>query len=556
MPSPLFIAEIEPQEPGRPAVLPEHHGGCGAEVFRGVTMEIQSAASAVDLPVIDFPALAPAYRPGIDGPLDLQADQTLPPPTPGVEDVSQFVVEHRDSGGLMRILGDALALLIAAVEAAVVQGSVSTTKVHGVVTVSFSHVFFSIVAVIPILVAVLGVSHGRSHVRRSIGSQVATVAPLLAIGGSICILCWHIMLGLGLTFAPTDDALLEMCGFAIITVTAARMAYEVPPADERGTRTRRVLLVGSGAVANRLIKTLQEDGGIRVMGFVDDDPLDDTGCIGKLNELSARCEELDVDHVIVAFSRSSAEEIIEALQPIQGRLPITVVPRLFDVLPVTANLHEVGPGIAGIGLPTSSLSGVPRFLKRSMDIVGAGAALIVLSPLLALVALVIKLTSPGAVLFHQERIGRRGETFEVVKFRSMCVQQADHDPASLLGQVAVGPFPKLKDDPRVTPVGRLIRKTSIDELPQLWNVLRGDMSLVGPRPFIPRESATISGWAQRRYSVRPGITGLWQVSGRNDVAYRRRVAMDTIYARKKSLVWDIKLLLLTVPAVLFASGSY
>lgn len=522
-----------------------------------MTMEIQSATkAAAEPPDFDFPALAPVHLAEVDCSVDDQVDHMLPPPTPGVEDVSQFVVEHRDSGGLMRILGDALALLIAAVEAAVVQGSVSTTKVHGVVTVSFSHVFFSIVAVIPILVAVLGVSHGRSHFRRSIGSQVATVAPLLAIGGSICILCWHIMLGLGFTFAPTDDALLEMCGFAIITVTAARMAYEVPPADERGTRTRRVLLVGSGAVANRLIETLQQDDGIRVMGFVDDDPLDDTGCIGKLNELSARCEELDVDHVIVAFSRSSAEEIIEALQPIQGRLPITVVPRLFDVLPVTANLHEVGPGIAGIGLPTSTLSGVPRFLKRSMDILGAGAALLVLSPLFALVALVIKLTSPGAVLFHQERIGRGGETFEVVKFRSMHVQQANHDPASLLGQVAVGPFPKLKDDPRVTPVGRLIRKTSIDELPQLWNVLLGDMSLVGPRPFIPRESATISGWAQRRYSVRPGITGLWQVSGRNNLTFQEMCRLDSLYVSSWSVGLDLRILLRTLRAVITSHGAF
>ena len=471
------------------------------------------------------------------------------------EETHRFVLDPRGSSGTL-IVADTVALLVAAAEAAVVQGAVHTAHLGGVVIVSFSSLIVRLLGCVPIMVAILAVSHNRQHLRRPLGVQLSIVTPLLAIGAALCMLSWHLMQGVGLVIAPRDDAILLMCGFGIVTVTAARMACEVPPVDELGTRTKRVLVVGSGVVADRLIESLTMEGDVTVVGYVDDDPLDPSGCIGKLSDLVNRCDEHRVDHVIVAFSRSSSEDLIEALRPIQGRLPITVVPRLFDVLPVTANLHDLGSGMAGIGVPTATLGTLPRMIKRAMDVVGAGTALVVLSPLLVVVSVLVRTTSHGGILYRQARVGYRGQSFNVLKFRSMYVQQATDDPAQLSGTAAVGPFPKLKDDPRVTPVGRVIRKTSIDELPQLWNVLRGDMSLVGPRPFIPRDAAFISGWAQRRYSVRPGITGLWQVSGRNNLTFEEMCRLDGLYVSSWSVGLDLRIFVRTLRAVVSSKGAF
>ena len=517
-----------------------------------MTTDFRSEAPRVELDDLEPLVAADIALPGLEPAPEAAEPEGNPE---AVEDVSRFVLEHRGSG-ITRIMADGLALAVAAVEAAVLQGAVHTVHVHGVVTIAFSTMILRLFASVPVMVAVLGASHARLHVRRSLGAQVAGLAPFLAIGGLLSMLGWHIAQGVGAVVAPPDDAILLMSAFGLVTVTAARMAYEAPPIDELGTRTRRLLVVGSGVVADRLMETLPAEGGVTVVGFVDDDPKDPTGCLGKLAELGDLCERLGVDHVIVAFTRSASEDIIEALRPIQGRLPITVVPRLFDVLPVTANLHELGSGITGIGLPTAALGSVPRVLKRSMDVLGAGAALLLLSPVLAVVALCIRLTSKGPVLYRQDRVGHRGESFEVLKFRSMYVAQESDDPSQLSGEAVKGPFPKLKDDPRVTSVGRFIRRTSVDELPQLWNVVRGNMSLVGPRPFIPRDAAFISGWHQRRYSVRPGITGLWQVSGRNNLTFEEMCPLDSLYVTSWSVGLDLRILLRTLRAVLTSRGAF
>jgi len=197
---------------------------------------------------------------------------------------------------------------------------------------------------------------------------------------------------------------------------------------------------------------------------------------------------------------------------------------------------------------------------RALDLTVALSILIFTLPLLIVIAVLVRMQDGGRSLFAHERIGRNGRMFKCLKFRSM-VLDADRRLSQLLES---DPYAraewdrdhKLKNDPRITRVGAFLRRSSLDELPQLFNVLRGDMSIVGPRPIVTAEISRYGRRFQHYCAVKPGITGLWQVSGRNDVAYRRRVAMDTVYARHKSLVWDIKLLLLTVPAVLFASGSY
>jgi lipopolysaccharide/colanic/teichoic acid biosynthesis glycosyltransferase len=168
----------------------------------------------------------------------------------------------------------------------------------------------------------------------------------------------------------------------------------------------------------------------------------------------------------------------------------------------------------------------------------------------------VRLTSRGPVLFRQARIGRNGRQFWMLKFRTMHVERSDVSPASLEGEVVAGPFVKLKRDPRITPLGRFLRHTSLDELPQLWNVLRGEMSLVGPRPFMLEDAAIIEGWALRRYSVRPGITGLWQVSGRNELTVAEMCRLDQLYVNCWSLGLDVRILLRTLWVVLGGHGAY
>ena len=195
--------------------------------------------------------------------------------------------------------------------------------------------------------------------------------------------------------------------------------------------------------------------------------------------------------------------------------------------------------------------------KRLLDIVATGAGLLMLAPLFALVAIAIRLDSSGAVLFSQTRVGRHGRTFRCWKFRSMFVD-AEARKAALMAdnEMDGGVIFKMKRDPRITRVGRFIRKASIDELPQLWNVFTGDMSLVGPRPAVPAEVAQYTPYERQRLAVKPGITCFWQVSGRSNLPFDEQVRLDIHYAQVRSLWVDISLLLRTVPAVLFARGAY
>lgn len=201
--------------------------------------------------------------------------------------------------------------------------------------------------------------------------------------------------------------------------------------------------------------------------------------------------------------------------------------------------------------------GVYPAAKRALDVAGAALGLLLLTPLLLIVAILIRVESPGPVFFAQTRVGRRENPFRCWKFRSMTID-AEQRKAELMArnEMPGSTTFKMKHDPRVTRVGRFIRKASIDELPQLWNVLIGEMSLVGPRPPVPAEVARYSAVDRQRLSVKPGITCTWQVTGRSDIPFREQVALDLRYIQERSLLLDIRLLLMTVPAVLLARGAY
>ena len=194
--------------------------------------------------------------------------------------------------------------------------------------------------------------------------------------------------------------------------------------------------------------------------------------------------------------------------------------------------------------------------KRIVDVLAASAGLVLTAPLMLFVAMAIKLESAGPLLFRHMRLGKDGRPFVMLKFRSM-YQGAPAFQVQLIGENEIpGPVFKIRADPRITRVGRLIRKYSLDELPQLWNVLRGEMSLVGPRPPVPEEVARYEPWQRERLAVKPGLTCTWQVSGRSDIPFDEWVRMDIEYVRSCSFRQDLKLLLLTVPAVITARGAY
>lgn len=197
-----------------------------------------------------------------------------------------------------------------------------------------------------------------------------------------------------------------------------------------------------------------------------------------------------------------------------------------------------------------------HIVKRIFDLIASLCGLIILSPLFLVVALLIKCEDHGPVFYKQKRVGKDQREFDMFKFRSMHVD-ADKRLTELKEQNEVdGPMFKMKNDPRITSVGRFLRKTSLDELPQLWNVLRGDMSLVGPRPPLPREVANYSKYDLQRLWVIPGITGLWQATERNNVGFEEMVELDLEYIKKRSLLFDVKIILLTIVAIIHPNGAY
>jgi exopolysaccharide biosynthesis polyprenyl glycosylphosphotransferase len=322
---------------------------------------------------------------------------------------------------------------------------------------------------------------------------------------------------------------------------------------------RRALIVGAGSAGQTVARKIgaHPEYGLAVIGFVDDEPYDgDAPLLGRTAELTDLVDELEIDWVILAFSRAPYERMLDLVRGVRRPdVHVSIVPNFYELFASNATIEDI-EGVPVVSLPPMSLSRSVRILKRTFDVVASAAGLIVLSPLLAVTALAIKLDSRGPVFFRQARHGRGGRHFRMIKFRTM-VHDAERRRFEIadLNEIS-GPIFKVKEDPRITRVGGVLRKWSIDELPQLWNVLRGEMSLVGPRPFVVHESEQIEGWASRRLETTPGITGLWQVLGRNDIPFEEMVKLDYVYVTNWSLWWDIKILCQTIPVVLARRGAY
>jgi exopolysaccharide biosynthesis polyprenyl glycosylphosphotransferase len=333
---------------------------------------------------------------------------------------------------------------------------------------------------------------------------------------------------------------------------------------QAGHGVDRVLIVGAGEVGRAVMRNLmaQPELGYRVVGFLDDDPdkgTTDMGpfkALGPVENLPQVLATHAIDQVIITlpwqYHRKTVRLVAESER---AGVKARVVPDLFQLSLGQVDVEAIN-GIPLISVKESSLTGLNLALKRAFDILLSSLAILCLWPLGLLIALAIKLDSPGPVLFKQPRAGRHGKPFTVYKFRSM-YQNAESELEKLRDlNEAVGPMFKIRDDPRRTRVGRFIRQTSLDELPQLINVLRGEMSLVGPRPALLNEVAQYQDWHRKRLEVLPGITGLWQVSGRSDLSFDEMVMLDIYYAENWSLGLDLRILLRTVPQVIFGDGAY
>jgi exopolysaccharide biosynthesis polyprenyl glycosylphosphotransferase len=332
----------------------------------------------------------------------------------------------------------------------------------------------------------------------------------------------------------------------------------------RGVGVARVIIVGAGEVGRTVMRTMvaHPDLGYEIVGFVDDDPAKGTTDIGRfkglgsLDNLALLVQDEAIDEVIITLPWQYHRKIMAIMaQCERENVKARIVPDLFQMTLSRMSITEVA-GIPLVGIKQVRISPIIRFLKRGVDVAFALLVLILAAPLMGLVALIIKLDSPGPVLFRQERVGKGERSFTLYKFRSMTTGAEDQKELLRDLNEAEGPIFKIKEDPRVTRLGRLLRRLSLDELPQFYNVLRGDMSLIGPRPPIPEEVAQYRPWHKRRLEVAPGITGLWQVSGRSELPFDEMALLDIYYVEQWSPALDLKILLRTVPTVLFGDGAY
>jgi exopolysaccharide biosynthesis polyprenyl glycosylphosphotransferase len=386
--------------------------------------------------------------------------------------------------------------------------------------------------------------------------EIPKLFQLATVGAwGFVVLSWATGLGTDLGVVVIFWAL-ATCLLPLVRV-AVRAEYQRHPEFPQNT-----VVVGAGSVGQLLgRKFLQHpEYHVNLVGFIDDNPkerradLGDLTLLGSPEDLPDLIDQLAVERVVIAFSNESHEKTMDLIRELKDHpVRIDIVPRLFDVIPPRLTSHTV-EGVPLLTLPPLRLSAWRRFLKRSLDLTVALTATLLLAPVFALAFILIKLDSRGPVFFRQLRMGAGEQPFFMFKFRTMVVDADDLKTrfAHLNKHARPGGDPrmfKISRDPRMTRVGRVLRRYSLDELPQLLNVLKGDMSLIGPRPLILEEDRFVESWARKRLLLKPGMTGLWQVLGRTAIPFEEMVKLDYVYVTTWSLANDIRLLLQTVPVV-------
>lgn len=451
---------------------------------------------------------------------------------------------------------DALVLLLAAAVAIV-----------GYRLLPFSDVSFSgVLAVVSVLVAAAWLvalvafgAYSIRHLRAGSIEYKRVITATSSAAGAIGVACFMA------TYDYPRGLFVLWFGTGVVGLVVARFVRRriMQRLHRSGQFLTPILVVGGDHHVDSIANVLRRENwlGYQIVGAVTRMRLSQTATglpvLGSIDDLL----EIIADHRIdtVIFTEGSFESPAEfrrlAWRLEELDLQIIVVPALTDV---GSHRLEVRPlaGLPLVDIDRPQAINAGRWFKRAFDIAGSAVLLVLLAPVLLATALAIKLEDRGPVLFHQPRVGRKGEEFHCLKFRSMCVD-AEARLAELQAQnEGAGVLFKMANDPRVTRVGKFIRRFSIDELPQLWNALRGDMSLVGPRPALPREVAQYDSDTMRRLDIRPGLTGLWQVSGRSNLSWEDTVRLDLYYVDNWSMTQDLMILAKTAKAVVGSAGAY
>jgi exopolysaccharide biosynthesis polyprenyl glycosylphosphotransferase len=392
----------------------------------------------------------------------------------------------------------------------------------------------------------------QEHADHSTADDIVKVFYLVTIG------VWVLLVASRL-IGRTSPSIYALITFWTVAICSLPLMRTVTRRLCRGSRAyvQNTLILGAGEVGQLIARKLVKhpEYGLNVVGFIDRQPKARRGdlpehlaILGGPERLAEVVKSLDVERVIIAFSKEPVDELLVLLRQLRAfPVQIDLVPRLFELVGPGMTVHSV-EGLPLLGLPPNHASAVARALKRALDVTVSGLALIVLAPLFAYIALRIRLDSEGPVFFRQTRLGTNMKEFTALKFRTMKVDtdQSVHREAvrqaSSLGETGVY---KLERADAVTNFGRGLRRTSLDELPQLINVLRGDMSLVGPRPCIPYETENFEPHHLERFAMPQGITGLWQVTARANCTFIEALEMDVAYVRGWSLGLDLRLLLRT-----------
>jgi exopolysaccharide biosynthesis polyprenyl glycosylphosphotransferase len=414
------------------------------------------------------------------------------------------------------------------------------------------------------VVVTLAVTGSYRSSRRALGPSAFKEIQdmLLALGGG-CVLTIAVGAFLHATTQMDEPLATQLICAVLVGVIFVIIGRSLVRHLLRSLTVSRVLVVGSGPLVDRIATYLGLDRGAALVGRVVDSDDPEPGSLGTVQDLPRLCDELAIQRIIVAYPDRMALDSVATYRTLQDAIHIAFVPRYFELVSWRSHLTDLS-GLPLIEVAKPDMSGWDRFLKRSFDVVVSFVCLILLSPLLAAVALAVRLTSSGPALFRQTRLGRGHQPFTILKFRTMQSLEAGRNGPSTNGHAPQSDYlqaplfdirKKLEESDRITRVGGFLRKTGLDELPQLLNVLAGHMSIVGPRPFIPLES-DLDGWAARRFEVRPGITGLWQVSGRNQLSLDDLRQLDYLYVASWSFWWDLKIVFDTPRTMARGIGAY
>ncbi len=453
------------------------------------------------------------------------------------------------------VAADVVGLVIAALSGPLLLSAISSNPQSSASSGGQAYLFD--LAMIPLFIGVFAV-YGlyRTALRRvskSVFADLRNIVHGLMIGGFlVAVVAYVLEKDFGLDMLSVAK-ITSMCLVAAVIVPVARAAaFGILGAKSQGSLP--VIVVGTGKLAQTVASHLRAHAYVNFVGFVDDNPVDHRDVLGELDELPLLVRQFNVARVVVCFSRTHPERTIEMLKSMAGEVGVSIVPRYYELITSRSHVEDLS-GLPMLDIAPASLSTGSRALKRSFDLVVSSIVLLVTAPAWIVVAALIKASSPGTVFFHQTRTGRNEQPFAMLKFRTMYrdAEERRHE-IEHLNQVD-GPLFKVRDDPRVTRIGRFLRRTSLDEFPQLINVWKGDMSLVGPRPFVVSEAMQIDGWARKRFEARPGMTGLWQVSGRNELSHLELCRLDYLYVASWSFWWDMQILWQTPTTVFRGRGA-